>query len=119
MLIPLSSEEVGSVLLGLVLVLLLTTVLWQATPLTIYTSVCIGELVNIWLYMHLDGYKRWVLACLAMYSIVLNLMVWVDAYANLLHVNYYTLNTFLLESTLVVLTFSSLGLSRFIKTKAP
>jgi len=106
-LIPFSEETEGSVLLGLLFVMLFTTWVWNLTPLTIYVSVCIGEMFNILLYMKLEGHKRWLLICVAMYSIFLNLFVWVDAWQNVFYIHYTFMNTLLIEATLIILTFST------------
>lgn len=116
LLIPFNEEAEGSVLLGLLFVMLLTTLVWNLTPLTLYVSVCIGEVLNILLYMRLEGRKRWLLICAAMYSIFLNLFVWVDAWQNVFYIHYTFMNTLLVEATLIILTFSTFTL---INKKAP
>lgn len=115
LLMPFTEEAEGMVMLGLCVVIVGVTLLWNYTPLTMYVSVCIGEVLNILLYSRLSGYKAYMLTYLATLSITLNFMVWVDDYANVLYIHYEDLNILLLEATLVILTFSTLN----FKIKAP
>lgn len=107
LLIPFSDKSSAIVLLGMIVVLLGITELLRSTGIPMYLVVILGEMYNLLLYSYLPLSRRAVMVTLSCISISLSAMVLIDPYSNVLYENYTTLNSLLLEASILVLTLNT------------
>lgn len=105
LLVPVASEDAKTVLLWLICIILLTATVMYNSPLSLYLCAIVGECFNILAYTRLGSDSRVVaLTTLSIWAILLNILVWIDPYSNLLYLHYEQINTALLELSIIILT---------------